>query len=134
MKLSRKCEYAFLVLIELAKEYPKNEVIQATVIAEKTGVPRQFLDKILGLLKQNSYVRSVRGVNGGYALSKAPGLINMAEIIRLIDGPIAPVASVSEFFYRHTPSERNRKLTECFKGIRDYTVKKLEGISLDQLI
>lgn len=134
MKLSKKCEYSLLVLIELSRLYSQNEVVSASLLSEKNQIPRKFLDQILNQLKKNGYVTSVRGTNGGYLLGRPPQRINLAEIIRLIDGPIAPIASVSEFFYQHTPSERNSKLIKCFKEIRDYTVMKLEALTFDQFI
>jgi Rrf2 family protein len=134
MKLSKKCEYALLILIDLAKHFGDGDVSSAMRIAADNGIPKKFLDQIMGLLKKNGYVKSVRGSAGGYALGRAPAEINLAEVIRLVDGPIAPVASVSEFFYRHTPSERNAGLLECFQEIRDFAARKLEGVTLDRLI
>jgi Rrf2 family protein len=87
----------------------------------------------MNMLKKSGYVVSSRGVTGGYRLSKPPSGINLAEIIRLIDGPIAPIASVSQYFYQHTPSEQNDKLLACFKDIRDYAAAKLEELTLDKL-
>ncbi len=132
MKLSRKCEYALLTLIELSRVH--KQTIPAAAIAEKNNIPRKFLDQILGQLRKEGFVESLRGSAGGYRLGRSPRDISLAEIIRLIDGPIAPIASVSTYFYQHTPSEQNSKLLSCFQDIRDYTARKLESITLDQFI
>lgn len=134
MKLSRKSEYAFLALTDLARAWNEDKTLPASAIAEKNQIPKKFLDQILKELREGSYVESIRGVNGGYRLAKAPDQICLAEIIRLFDGAIAPIASVSTYFYTQTPSEQNEKLLACFKDIRDYTAKRLEAFSLDQLI
>lgn len=134
MKLSRKCEYACLVLIELARCFTTGELMSSATLAEKNNIPRKFLDQILNQLKKKGYVKSVRGASGGYALARAPHQISLAEIIRTIDGAIAPISSVSDFFYKNTPSEQNEKLLACFRDIRDYTAQKLEQLTFDQLV
>jgi len=134
MKLSRKCEYALLILIQLSGTHGDGKPIPSSVLSEKNKIPRKFLDQIMSLLRKNGYVESVRGVTGGFRLSKPPGEISLAEIVRLIDGPIAPIASVSTYFYRQTPSEQNDRLISCFKDIRDYAAMKLETLTFDQLV
>jgi len=134
MKLSKKCEYALLVLISLSKLHASGEVVSATCLSEQNKIPRKFLDQIMVLLKKYGYVKSIRGSAGGFLLGKPPEEISLAEIIRLIDGPIAPIASVSKFFYHNTPSEQNEKLIGLFREIRDYTAQKLESFTLDQFL
>lgn len=134
MKLSRKCEYACLVLIDLARGYDAQTPLSSAWLAEKNSIPRKFLDQILNQLKKQGYVASLRGSAGGYILGKPPNQISLAEIIRTIDGPIAPINSVSDFFYQHTPSEQNEKLLACFRDIRDYAAQKLEQLTFEQLV
>ena len=134
MKLSRKCEYALLILIQLSSIHGDGKPVPSSVLSEKNKIPRKFLDQIMGLLRKNGYVESARGVTGGFRLAKPPEEISLAEIIRFIDGPIAPIASVSTYFYRQTPSEQNENLIRCFKDIRDYAAMKLETLTFDQLV
>lgn len=133
MKLSRKTEYASLALIDLARNYEQGP-IKIIDISIRNNIPKKYLEQILLLLKGSGHVKSLRGAEGGYKLSKHPSQITMAEIIRLIDGPLAPVESVSTYFYEHTPIEQNEKLIGVFKDIRDYISNKLESITFKDLI
>lgn len=103
-------------------------------ISIRNNIPKKYLEQILILLKQTGYAKSIKGPNGGYKLAKLPGEITIAEIIRLIDGPLAPVESVSTFFYEHTPIEQNQKLVELFKDIRDYISRKMESTTFKDLL
>lgn len=134
MTLSKKSEYTLLALVDLARGYDSKKWLSATQIAERNEIPIKFLEQILLMLKANKYVVSARGPSGGYQLSRRPQEISLAEIIRLIDGALAPVASVSSFFYESTPTEKNEKLLACFQDIRDYTARKLESTTLDQMV
>jgi Rrf2 family cysteine metabolism transcriptional repressor len=133
MKLSRKSEYALLALLDLA-EYYKGGVRKIEVIAQNKNIPKKYLEQILLLLKGTGYVKSRRGYAGGYLLGKPPIEINMADIIRLIDGHLAPVESASKLFYGESPIEQSPELLEVFKDIRNYIADKLENTSFDDLV
>ncbi|WHH57497.1 Rrf2 family transcriptional regulator [Petroclostridium sp. X23] len=133
MKLSRKSEYACLALIDLAQRYNEGPVKIIDICIRK-NIPKKYLEQILILLKGSGYVKSVRGAAGGYKLAKPADQINVAEIIRLIDGPLAPVESVSKYFFEHTPIEQSEKLIGCFREIRDYISEKLENTTFDKLL
>ena len=133
MRLSRKSEYALLALIELGENYDK-QLVKIIDICNKRTIPKKYLEQILILLKGSGYVKSVRGASGGYKLAKKPEDINIAEIVRLIDGPIAPVFSASVHFFEHTPIEQNPKLLKLLKDIRKYIATKLEKTSIKDLI
>ncbi len=128
MRLTRRGEYACLALIHLARAYHQPPV-RMKHIAETSAIPKKYLEQILLQLKNAGYVASERGPDGGYRLAKAPPEINLAEIIRLVDGPLAPVDSVSVYFYEHTPIEQHPKLHSVFKDIRNYIADKLENIT-----
>ena len=133
MRLTKKSEYALLALVDLAKCYQKDPA-KILEVSERNGIPKKYLEQISLQLKGSGYVRSLRGANGGYELSKPPEKITLAEIIRLIDGPLASVGSASLYFFEHTPIERNEKLLQVFKDIRNMVAAKLENTTLDQLI
>jgi Rrf2 family protein len=133
MKLSSKCEYACLALIFLAEHFERG-LVKIQEIAESKKIPKKFLEQILIVLKQRGYVKSKKGSHGGYRLDKAPEKITLAEIIRLMDGALAPVESVSKYFYEPTPIEQEKRLLEVFKEIRDYISDRLERISFADLV
>jgi Rrf2 family protein len=129
MKLTSRSEYALLSLIYLSRIDAGNFVSVQT-IATAQGIPPKFLEQILLILKRGKFVRSQRGQAGGYALSRSPEQVNLAEIIRLFDGALAPTESVSVYFYESTPIEKERSLLAVFRDIRDYIAEKLENTTL----
>ncbi|MGI6562735.1 MAG: RrF2 family transcriptional regulator [Clostridia bacterium] len=133
MRLSRKSEYALLALVEMAK-LDEQDTIRIVDICERCSIPKKYLEQILLQLKGTGYVKSVRGSQGGYRLAKNPEDITVAEIIRLIDGPLAPVGSASIYFYEKTPIEQNEKLLEIMKDIRSYAARRLENTTLKDLV
>jgi len=120
-------------MIDLAEHY-KAGLVTIVDLARRKAVPKKYLEQILLILKRAGYVRSTRGPGGGYQLAKPPRRISMAEIVRLMDGPLAPVDSVSKYYYEHTPLEASKKLIAVFKDIRDYAAKKLEHTYLSDFI
>ncbi len=133
MKLSHRAEYALLALIHLAENY-RNELCKISDIAMEKHIPRKFLEQILIVLNRAGYVRSRKGSRGGYMLAKPPNEITLAEVIRLIDGALAPVESASTYFYEPTPLEQNKPVMQIFKEIRNYIADRLEHTSLAELI
>ena len=133
MKLSRKSEYACLALIDLAENVEGGYVRIGDISARK-HVPRRYLEQILLMLKRGGYVRSGRGAEGGYKLARDPGEITLAEVLRLMDGALAPVESVSRYFYEPTPIEGQPKLLRVFRELRDYVARKLEETTLADIV
>ncbi|SHF69068.1 transcriptional regulator, BadM/Rrf2 family [Kaistia soli DSM 19436] len=97
--ISQKAKYAFKALIHLARQ-PKGETIQIDDIARQAGVPRKFLEHILLDLKHRGMIASRRGRAGGYALIKLPSEITIGQVLRAIDGPIAPLSCISRTAYQ----------------------------------
>lgn len=133
MKLSKKTEYACLALIDLAENYGEN-ILKIQEISLRKKIPKKYLEQILLLLKNSGYVESIRGATGGYKLIKKPSQITLAEIIRLIDGPLAPVGSVSKYFYEASPIEQSKKMMGLLKNIRDYISDMMETTTFADLI
>ena len=133
MKLTTKSEYACLALLELSEQYKKG-MVKTEDIARRRNIPKKYLEHILLTLNKAGYVRSKRGVDGGYGLSKHPTRVSLAEIIRLMDGPLAPVESVSKYYYHNTPIEQNKALVRLMRDIRDYTARVLENVTFADLM
>ena len=97
--LTMKTKYAIKALGQLASAPPGEPMLIAD-IAEREDIPRKFLEAILVELKQHGFVRSRKGRGGGYILAKNPDTVTLASVIRVIDGPIAPVPCLSRTAYR----------------------------------
>jgi Rrf2 family transcriptional regulator, cysteine metabolism repressor len=129
VKLTTRSEYALLALIHLAR-HEGEEYVPVAVIAEAQAVPHRFLEQLLLVLKRGRLVKSQKGQRGGYRLGRAPEKISLAEVIRLLDGALAPTESVSTYFYEPTPVEREKRLLRVFQEIRDLVSNKLEKTTL----
>ncbi|SOE20070.1 Rrf2 family protein [Spirosomataceae bacterium TFI 002] len=97
--LSKKAKYALKALRYLGERYQNTNPSLISEIAENEQIPKKFLEAILVLLKNNSILRSIKGKGGGYMLRLPPEEITFAKVLRIIDGPIAPVLCVSLNFY-----------------------------------
>jgi Rrf2 family cysteine metabolism transcriptional repressor len=133
MRLTTKSEYSLLALIYIAR-HTKKGYVKIEEICSKYQLPRKYLEQLLVILKQNGYIRTKRGAGGGYALAKPASKINIAQIIRLMDGALAPTESVSMYFFSETPLMQEKKIMSVFKDIRDYASRKLERLKLSDLV
>jgi len=93
MGVSQKCQYALRAVFELAKRHGQGPT-SIREIARVQALPSKFLELILAELRKGGFVRSRRGVHGGYLLAASPKTVSAGEIIRFVDGPVAPVPSV----------------------------------------
>lgn len=132
MKLTTKSEYSLLALIFMARNEKKG-FIKIEDICSKCDIPRNYLVLLFSILKQNRYIKAQRGAAGGYKLAKPPSKISVAEIVRLMDGALAPVESVSKYFFSSTPLSKEKKVMKTFKEIRDFVSDKLEALKLSDL-
>ncbi len=134
MKLSLRGEYALRALIVLGISHGKN-VVRIQAISDQQNIPKRFLEQILNDLKAAGIVESRRGVTGGYRLRRAPEHITLAEVIRHIEGPLAPVSCVSENFYEKCscPNEDKCGIRSVMKEVREAIVKILDAVTVAQL-
>jgi Rrf2 family protein len=95
MSVSSKCYYAIRAVYALA-EHEGVEPMKIAEIADREQIPIRFLEVILGQLKGGGFVQSRRGAEGGYRLAKPPDQITVGQVMRFVDGPIAPVDCVSQ--------------------------------------
>jgi Rrf2 family protein len=133
MKLTTKSEYSILALIYIARN-EENGFIKIEEICSKCDIPKKYLELLFSILRQNHYIKTKRGASGGYMLAKPASRISIAEIIRLMDGALAPTESVSVHFFSHTPLSGEKKLSKIFKEIRNYIANRLEALKLSDLV
>lgn len=136
MKLSVRGEYALRALIVLGLDYIEDDsVVRIQEISTRQNIPKRFLEQILNDLKSAGVLESKRGIAGGYRLKRPPEDITLAEVIRHIEGPLAPVSCVSERFYEKCscPNEDKCAIRSVMKEVRDAIVKILEDVTVAQM-
>lgn len=136
MKLSLRGEYALRALIVLGLDFIEDDsVVRIHEISRRQNIPKRFLEQILNDLKSAGVVESKRGVAGGYRLRRSPDQVTLAEVIRHLEGPLAPVSCVSERFYEKCscPDESKCGIRSVMKEVRDAIAKILERVTLAQL-
>jgi len=132
MKISQKGLYALKALMLLTRRYPE-EAIKIREIAEAEELPEKFLELILLELKNARIVESARGAKGGYQLRRAPAEIHLSEIIRLIDGPLAPFGDAEQLRILIDGDAEHRALYQVFLDVRNAAAKILESTSLEDI-
>lgn len=137
MKLSKRGEYALRALIDLgiASElgWP---MLQISELAAKEKLPIKFLEQIFTQLKAAGYVRSRRGKFGGYSLARPMSRIKFGAVIRLIDGPLAPIRCVSQTYYARCtcPDEVHCGLRMLMFDVRNAISTLLDRFTLADIV
>lgn len=134
--LSKKATYALHALIALA-ETPREDALMIGEIAERKRLPRKFLEQILVDLKHHGLVASRRGKYGGYTLLKDVDDIRLGEVIRIIDGPLAPLPCLSRMAYRRCDECANESrctLRRALGRAHEATTAVLDGTTLADLL
>ncbi|ALC88960.1 BadM/Rrf2 family transcriptional regulator [Bacillus sp. FJAT-18017] len=132
MRLSSRGEYALRALICLGSD--GGRLVSISEIAEKTLVPINYLEQLLLQLKRNGYVQSKRGVHGGYKLSRSANDIVIGEVIRNLEGPLAPMGCVSITSYESCPLEAGCMLKPLWALVRDTVAELLDHTTLKDLL
>jgi Rrf2 family protein len=134
--LSRKAKYALKALIGLAKAPPGNPVRIAD-LARRERIPAKFLELILLELRNRGVLQSRKGKGGGYLLSKDPRKINIGDLVRHFDGPLAPVPCASQTAYARCQDCRDEAgcgVRWVMKEVRDATARILDRTTLADLM
>lgn len=90
MKLSTKGRYGVAAMYDLALHYGQGPISLKSV-AQRQEISEHYLEQLMGILRKAGFVKSIRGAQGGYSLTKHPAVISVGDIIRVMEGPIAPV-------------------------------------------
>ena len=138
MRLSKRGEYGLRAMIDLSTNLNANggssngKVVQIKEIAERQHIPAKFLEQILLNLKNAGLLNSKMGVGGGYYMARSPEEISLGQIIRVLDGPLAPVRCVSHMAYEPCgcPDEEHCGLRLVMLDIRNAIAEILDGTSL----
>jgi Rrf2 family protein len=134
--ISKKTKYALKALIYLAREYDKGPILISD-LARDERIPKKFLELILLALRNNGILQSKKGKGGGYYLGKSPKSVSMGQVIRILEGPLAPVPCVSETAYAacdECESEELCGIRMVMKDVRDAIAKILDTTSLADVL
>ena len=130
--LSKKAKYGLKAMFYLAKKYGKGPILISD-LAEEENIPKKFLELILLDMKRQGLLVSKMGKGGGYELGKHPEKIMVGQIVRILDGPLAPIGCVSKTAYSRCVECTNEKTCEIRKimmQVRDSTATILDHTSL----
>ncbi len=137
MKLTKRGEYALRALIDFGIAYELGRpLIKVGELVEKERLPVKFIEQILMQLREAGYIDTKRGKGGGYFLAKPPKDIRFGHIIRLIDGPLAPIACVSQTAYERCtcPDEDHCGLRMLMLDVRNAIAKILDRYVLADVV
>ncbi|HUD51856.1 Rrf2 family transcriptional regulator [Parvibaculum sp.] len=132
--LSQKAKYALKAMLALAKQN-NGDLLQAGDIAEQQNVPRKFLELILLELRKQGLVHSHRGKHGGYTLAKPADTITFGQVVRIMDGPLAPIPCASLTGYRRCvdcADEKSCAIRRAMREVRDAAASILDSLTLEQ--
>ena len=132
MKMTAASEYGCLALQVIGERDP--EWCKRQEIVERFGVPTAFLEQILRKLSGAGFVMSRRGAEGGFRLSRPASEIVIADVVRAMDGALAPTRSVSVNFYQPSPVEASAAFHDLFRRVRDAVAEILENTTLEDIL
>ena len=136
MRLSKRGEYGLRAMIAIASlqrsQRSNNGLVQIKEIAEREKIPAKFLEQILLTLKNAGLLHSKMGVGGGYYLARPPEEISLGHIVRVLDGPLAPLRCVSQMAYEPCgcPDENTCGLRLVMLDVRNAIANILDGTTL----
>jgi len=134
--ISKRTQYGLKAVIALGRRYGEGPVLIATLATEET-IPIKFLEGILLDLKGRGVLESKKGKGGGYQLSRPPSTITIGSIIRLLEGPLAPLPCASETAFK--PCDECRDVEHCgvrivMRQVRDAIADVLDKTTLAELL
>ncbi len=135
MHLTTKGQYATRAMLDLGQHYQEGPVATED-IARRQAIPKKYLEQVLLVLKGARLVHSVRGRQGGYRLARPPEEITVGEIVRVTDGPLAPISCVSQTAYRPCtcPDERSCGFRPLWLRVREAIAAVLDNTTLAEIM
>jgi Rrf2 family protein len=137
MKLSKRGEYALRSMINLGiAAKVGRRIVRVTELAKAEDIPLKFLEQVMQQLREAGYLESERGKHGGYRLAKPAAKIMIGQIVRLIDGPLAPIGCVSLTAYEpcNCPDEAHCGLRMLMLDVRNAIAAILDRYTLADVV
>lgn len=138
MKVSMRTEYGLRAIVTLAETLRSaKQPVPLREIAAREDIPEAFLDQIFALLRREGLVSSVRGASGGYLLAREPKAIYMGQVVKLLEGDMAPIGCVSDEFA--SPEDFCNKAGHChtrgvWMKLNDSIMRTLNEITLEDML
>lgn len=132
MRISYKGDYALKAILELSLKYGRSETVSIGEIASSGDMPENFLEQILLTLKKGGFVKSKRGIKGGFYLAKNPRDITVGQVIRFIEGPVEPISCVEEG-YKGCKDLKNCILREVWKEVGRAISVVIDTVNFEEL-
>lgn len=135
--ISKKTKYALKALEILGADYPHKKPWLIADLAQKGRIPKKFLELILLEMKNKEILQSKKGKGGGYFLAKAPSEISLGDVMRFLEGPLAPLPCVSQMAYKRCEEcvdEHTCSIRMVMKEVRDATAAILDHTSLQDML
>lgn len=120
-------------MFDLALHHEVDEPISLKTIAERQNIPEGYLEQLMAVLRRAGLITSVRGAQGGYNLARHPGKIYVGEIIRVLEGPLAPLACVSELEPKECNDADYCIIRAIWVRVRDNIAEVLDSVSLSDM-
>ncbi|MFA5146547.1 MAG: Rrf2 family transcriptional regulator [Candidatus Omnitrophota bacterium] len=135
MKISYKGDYALKALLGLSLRYMDDPggIVSIQELANAGDIPKKFLEQILLVLKKGGFVKSKRGVKGGFVLAKPPGDITVGEVIRFIEGPIEPISCIEEDRYKGCKDLARCIFRGLWKEVSDAISAVVDTVTFEEL-
>lgn len=136
MRLSKRGEYGIRSMIYLVRHASPGELIQIKQISSQENIPIKYLEQIMLALRHAGLLHSRMGIGGGYYLAKAPDEISLGQIVRTLDGPLAPVNCVSQTAYEpcDCPDENTCGLRLAMLEVRNSISSVLDNTTLADVV
>lgn len=134
MKISKKTQYGMRVMVYLAKFSKNRKLCCLKKISQDEGIPFSFLEKIVSALAKEKLIKAQKGPGGGYFLAKKPENIKVGEIVRVLEGVIAPVQCLNKEVKIACPQDKNCPAKKLWKKVQKSLDSTLEKITLADLI
>lgn len=134
--ISNKTKYGLHALMHLSEKYNKGPILIADLALEEK-IPKKFLELILLDLKNHGILESKKGKGGGYQLARHPSEVNIGQVIRILDGPLAPVSCVSQTAYKpckECKDEHHCGIRLLMKDVREAMANILDKTSLSDMV
>jgi Rrf2 family protein len=136
MRLSKRGEYGIRSMIYMARQARPEALVQLKQIAEQEHIPTKYLEQILLTLRHAGLLHSRLGLRGGYHLAKPAKQISLGQIVRTLDGPLAPVNCVSQVAYEpcDCPDETTCGLRLAMLDVRNHISRVLDNTTLADIV